>query len=88
LLLGDALQNINAVPVEKIELSAVGFDFLAEFAQSFDHELHAVVGEIRVVLRDDLLGSKYENGSDSFVLYELQNQRSVIEEAKVAVEEK
>ena len=46
------------------------------------------MGEIRVVLRDDLLGSKYENGSDSFVLYELQNQRSVVEEAKVAVEEK
>jgi hypothetical protein len=46
------------------------------------------VGEIRVALRDDLLGSKYENGSDSFVLYELQNQRSVVKEAKVAVEEK
>lgn len=46
------------------------------------------MGEIRVVLRDDLLGSKYENGSDFFVLNELQNQRSVVEEAKIAVEEK
>ncbi len=88
MLLGDAPQNIDTVPVEKIELSAVRFDLLAEFAQSFDHELHAVVGEIRVVLRDDLLWSKYENGSDSFMLYELQNQRSVVEEAKIAVEEK
>ena len=88
MLLGDAPQNIDTVPVEKIELSAVRFDLLAKFAQSFDHKLHAVVGEIRVVLRDDLLGSKYENGSDSFVLYELQNQRSVVEEAKIAVEEK
>ena len=88
MFLGDAPQNINAVSVEKIEFSSVGFDFLAEFAQSFDHKLHAVVGEIRVVLRDDLLGSKYENGSDFFVLNELQNQRSVVEEAKIAVEEK
>lgn len=88
MLLSDAPQNINAVSVEKIELPSVGFDFFAEFAQSFNHELHTVVGEIRVVLGDDLLRSKYENGSDSFVLYELQNQRSVIEEAKIAVEEK
>lgn len=88
LLLFNALQDINIVAIEVVQLSSERFDLFGEFIKSSDHKLYAIVWEIGISLRLDLLWRKNENGGYFFMLDCLQDQRCIIVKAKVAVEKK
>ena len=84
----DPLDNLHAVAVKVVEPASKGVHFPVQLIERLNHELHAVVREVGVVLRADLLRREDEDGRDFLVMQDLQDQRRVVEETQVAVEDK
>lgn len=82
------LHNLQAVPIKVVQPSPKCLNFLVQLIQRLNHELHAIVGEVGIVLGDDLLGSEDENGRDFLVAQDLQDEGGVVEETQVSVEDK
>jgi hypothetical protein len=63
------LQNLDILPIEEVEFAAQLLDTFGQLSQTLDHELDAVVREIRVFFGVDLYRSENEDGGDLFMLF-------------------
>jgi len=83
----NGLEDLQVLTMEHVKLSLEFLYVLGKLLEALDHELGTVVTEILVFLGVDLRVVEDENRGDFLIFLHLSDESSIIDEAKITVEE-